>query len=368
LKQGVVILKETYETILARMAEKFAEESGCQVAENSEIAQRMQIFAAEVFSAYAHMEWIKRQMFPQTAQREQLTLHAQQRGLERKNGTKSFGEILFSRSSKLPHDVVVPKGTICAAKVCAGEQKSFYLRFQTTEQSAIKAGELQVLVPARAAKIGEESNVLPNTVSLIINPPAGIEAATNPQKFEGGTNKESDEELRARLLESYKNIPNGTNCAFYEKIAMSFPEVHSANVIPRERGPGTVDLYLAAKSGVPTKKVLENIQAKINQLREINVDAKVHAATLLNLNICLQIEPAQGYVWEEIKSNCQKAVNSYFSALKVGESIKICALNNAIFATQGVENFCFGPQGLLQDKPIDAKHLAVLKNLEITQK
>ena len=53
------------------------------------------------------------------------------------------------------------------------------------------------------------------------------------------------------MLESCRNIPNGTNSAFYREFALQYEGVYSAAVSPRARGTGTVDVYVASRGGCP---------------------------------------------------------------------------------------------------------------------
>ena len=52
--------------------------------------------------------------------------------------------------------------------------------------------------------------------------PVGVSQVTNPEAFTGGADVEDDEALRARVLETFRRMPNGANAAFYEQEALSF--------------------------------------------------------------------------------------------------------------------------------------------------
>jgi uncharacterized phage protein gp47/JayE len=348
------------------MKEKFSELSGCQVNEISDIGIRMRVLAGEIFSALTNLEWLKRQIFPQTAENFQLDLHAQQRGLTRKKATKSTGTLKFMRTSPLDYDITIPQNTTCIALNCEGISNQ-PLRFETTQEATLKAGQLEVSVSAESQDSGAKMNVAPKTITIMSDPPAGISAVINLKEFTGGTDAEDDSQLRARLLHSYKNIPNGTNCAFYKNIALKHEGIHSVSVLPRERGRGTVDIYVAAQGSVPQPEIVQAIQKEITDLREINVDVQVHAATLLNITLNVEIEIKPDYTFSDVKETCENAVKGYFYSLKIGEDVRICAVGNAIFSIDGVYNYSF-LGGLTLDKSVDKKQLAVLKALSITLK
>lgn len=86
---------ETYDTILKRMQEKFQSLSGYSADDASDIGIRLKVLAGEIFSMQSYAEWLKRQMFVQTAGGEQLDYHAGQRGLSRKAAQFAQGVLLF---------------------------------------------------------------------------------------------------------------------------------------------------------------------------------------------------------------------------------------------------------------------------------
>ena len=70
----------------------------------------------------------------------------------------------------------------------------------------------------------------------------GIAAVYNEQAILSGEDAEGDEALRQRLLDSFRQVSNGTNQAFYYDRAMSYPGVRCAKVVPRVNGVNTVGI------------------------------------------------------------------------------------------------------------------------------
>lgn len=238
-------MSETYESILSRMQGRFQELAGFPADDASDIGIRLKVLAGELFSACTNLDWLKRQVFPQTAQGVQLDYHAQQRGIQRKSAVRSQGTLEFSREAALLYDVTIPEGTVCAVSQEEG------LRFVTTRKGILKAGDFSVSVPAASEEGGAQANAAAETIKVLVTPPPGVTAVTNRDAFTGGADGESDEELRERVLESCRNIPNGTNSAFYREFALQYEGVYSAAVSPRARGTGTVDVYVASRGMSP---------------------------------------------------------------------------------------------------------------------
>ena len=139
---------ETYSEILERMIEEYKMKTGTVPDRASDIGIRMEVLAGEIFTAQAEMNWLKNQMFPNTAEGEYLDLHAQQRGLTRKSGTKAVGTVEFSAEKTLSYDIGIPEGTVVAT---GGDDP---VRFVTVEDTVIEAGEKTASVSVEALEEG----------------------------------------------------------------------------------------------------------------------------------------------------------------------------------------------------------------------
>ena len=114
----------------------------------------------------------------------------------RQAGTNSTGVILFSRLTEAEADITIPKGTICATVAEDGT----LIEFATDEAAVLAAGETTAYVEATSTKPGVNQNVSTGTVNIIRTPIVGIISCSNDGPFEGGTDQESDEDLRNRAL------------------------------------------------------------------------------------------------------------------------------------------------------------------------
>ena len=94
------------------------------------------------------------------------------------------------------------------------------IQFETVEDAVIAVGETSVDVTARAIETGRRFNVLPDKVDTIVNPPKYISGVVNNTAFAGGTDDETDESLRDRVLEIYKWENNALNEAAVKKMVL----------------------------------------------------------------------------------------------------------------------------------------------------
>lgn len=327
-------MEQTYDDILKRMNDKFTELAGYEADQASDIGIRLKVLAGEVYSLNNTLEFIKKQMFPTTATGKYLDMHARMRGLERIPAKPSTGRIVFSVERTLQYDYVIPKGTVCS--VIDGSKK-----FVTDSEVILKQNQLMVSAMAHSQGGGKKYNVPTNAINCPITYFSEIIRPLNISSFTGGEDEESDESLRKRIIDSFENVSNGTNSAYYKRLAESVSGVASAGIIPRKRGIGTVDIYVAAKDSSNSSTVISEVKALVDKERELNVSAAVSSASDLSVPVSVSVKPCDGFSFNTVKQNVIDAINSYFSRLSVGESVLISELGNVIFHTDGVYNYTF---------------------------
>lgn len=324
---------DSYEEILERMKKSYRELSGFEADDAADIGIRLKVLASEIFSCQSYDNWLSRQIFPQTAQGEALDNHAYLRGLERKHGVKARGTLVFRLSEPATEDIIIPMGTVCATN----EKEP--LCYETTQDCKIAAGLTSQYATAQAQQVGAKYNVLANKVTVFVTPPAGVDSVQNTIMFLGGTDEENDEDLRKRILDNIKNTPCAGNSAYYKKEAESVDGVYSAAVIPKNRGTGTVDVFIVGKGRTSTPAEIEAVSELLQQQREVNVDVGVYAATPVSVNVSVDVYVKPGYSFEEVSSACEVSIKKFFNSLQVGEEVRLCKLGDAIFHTEGLERY-----------------------------
>ena len=348
---------KTVEELYQEMASAFAEETGAQVSVNGDLAVRLYAVAAQLYTLYVQGEWVVRQCFPQTAEGEYLDLHAQLRGLERKQAERAEGTVRFSAGSAAGSDLTIPEGTVC---MTAGQ-----VRFETTQAGVLEAGETSVDIPARAVEPGLAGNVAAGAIVTMAVPPVGIAQCLNPEGFSGGADQEGDEELRARVLESFRRLPNGANAAYYEQEAMSFPEVAAVQVLPRSRGVGTVDVVVATRGGVPDEDLLEELEEYFQARREIAVDVGVLAPETVTVPVTAKVRCAPGQDAQTVIQRVKDRLQAWFSGELLGQDVLLARLNSLIFETEGVANCALTAPAA--DVTVERDQLPVLGTLTVEE-
>ena len=324
---------KTIDEIYQEMLSVFGEKSGYLPSASCDLAARLYAAAAQIQALYLPAQWLLDQSFPQTARADYLDRHAQLRGISRAIATCATGTLRFGIQAAIGSDLPIGAGTVCMTGTG--------VRFATTEDVVLRAGELYVDAPAMALEPGKEGNVAPETVTIMAAMPVGIRACTNPEAFSGGDDAESDEALRRRLLDSYRRLPNGANAAYYEQAALSFTGVAAAVAVRTPRGVGTVDLYVATDAGLPDAELLQEIYSYLQEKREISVNLQVLAPTTANVNITVSIRPAVGFTFAQAKEDAEAALRAAFTGALLGKGVTLAFLGNLLYDLESVSNYRF---------------------------
>ena len=348
---------KTIDEIYREMLACFGEETGLEPREGTDLSARMYALAAQVYALYVQADWVTRQAFPQTAEGEYLDYHAQLRSLERKPALPAQGTVRFTAGEASQSDRSIPEGTVC---MTAG-----LVRFATTQAAVLPAGELTVDVPVQALEPGTAGNVSAQTVVSMAVAPMGIASCTNPQAFAGGADGEGDEELRARILDTFRRLPNGANAAFYEQGALSFDQVAAATVIPKPRGLGSVDVIVSTLAGTPGEELLEQLQDYFEQRREIAVDVQVKAPTPVTVNVAVQVKAKGGWDKTQVLDQVEETLESWFDGKLLGQDVLLARLGSLIYGCDGVENYAVSAPAA--DLAVDADELPVLGTLSVEE-
>lgn len=251
----------------------------------------------------------------------------------RKPGTQATGRITFSRSSPAIAQITVPAGTTVVTPDGTVE-------VVTTETGTIRVGDTYVTVAARATAVGATGN-LPAGTALRIKGLGvqGIETVTvAPPGFTGGTDRETDEQLRERYLFALRNPRRSGSVADYKAWALAVNGVTDATVRPLARGPGTVDILITTGGGIPDQDLVDTVQAAIDAVKPAVDDARVLAPAVSTVDVEVAITPAPGYTVGGLAPAVRQAIRNYIIGLGVGEPVLVARLIVAVMSVQGVAN------------------------------
>ena len=343
-----------YNEILGRMNDKFEELSGYSPERVSDIGIRLKLLAGEIYSLCTEIDGIKKQMFPHTATGEYLDRHAGQRGLSRIKGNKATGFVVFRLNAPLDHDMTIPRGTVCS-------NSDGSLRYVTMNDDTIPRETSYKLIECEAEDSGERYNIGRGNVTVIMTYFSVGLSITNATSFIGGTDDESDEELRRRIADSYLNTPNGANAEYYINLAKNVDGIKSATVTSASAGSLTV--CVGGEGDVPSNEEYQNVCNVLNAGRPFGINLTVTRPQLVTVNVTAEIDVKNGYYANEVIANATIAITNFFNRLAVGEKVKLAALGNVIYETDGVYNYEFVG---MSDTSISSGQLAKLGTISVT--
>ena len=345
----------TLEEIYQELAAEFQTRTGKSAGSSSELAVRFYAVAAQIYGLYVQAEWTRRQCFPQTATGENLDMHAQLRGVIRRQAAKATGTVRFYVNAQQETETEIPEGTVCMT--AAG------VRFLTTQAVTVKAEETYADAPVAAGEAGTAGNVGANTIVFMALPPTRVTACANLAPLTNGLDQEGDEELRARVLGTYQRLANGANNAFYRQAAMSFDEVAAVTVLPKYDGVGTVGVMPAAQGGMPSEELIAEMQAYFDQVREIACEVKVIPPAKHELELELRLWAGEDRDFDSVAGAVRQALEEHFNGERLGQPVLRARLTSLVFAVDGVANCEFVKPG--EDLAVDSETLPVLKKLTI---
>lgn len=277
--------------------------------------------AAVVEGAYHHQQWVLRQLFPQTAEAEFLDYHAEKVGLSRKQAVAATGTIQIAGTEGA-------ELSIGSAIVRNG------YTWLTTSLATIDDTELAT-VTAIATTTGTVGNLAENTPVTLASAPLGIQSQALALIMSGGSEEETDNDLRARILFVLQNPEGNGKKADYVRWASAVSGVSSVYVYSRRRGLGTVDLCIGTATGLPSPPLIEEVQTAINAQQSEPADCVVYAPIFKLCDFDISVD-LLGTTLAAITPIIEGLLADYFATLNPAEKVIIRQIEALIMGLDGV--------------------------------
>lgn len=223
---------------------------------DAEIYSRVEALA--MHAMYGHIEWLAKQMFPDSCDEFMLDRHATFWKVPRKNSASAGGSITVPTSI----GAVIAAGTVWRA--LDG------VEYEATASVTAVSGSTAVVVEAVVA--GAAGNRVAGQNVLLVQPIDGVQTTALAGELSGGADIESVSAWRARIVESCRKPPAAGTAADYVKWALEVPGVTRAWAYPLENGLGTVVVRFVRDNDVsliPDSGEVATVQAYIETKRPI---------------------------------------------------------------------------------------------------
>ena len=280
-------------------------------------------------------------IFPDFSYDDFLDHHAKARNMRRREATTATGEITITGES----NTFIPAGSIFSTAI-VNEDPS--VDYETLEDATIPSTGT-VIVPIQCTQMGIAGNTALNTIILNTSKINGITAVTNETEVTGGTERESDESLIARISEYDRNQGDSFigNAADYKRWAESVDGVGRAIVIPAQDDTGLVTIMLADANGLPaTEKLCQDVYDYImvngnagDRFAPVNALLSVVPPSTVTLAIKATVELAEDATIESVKSAYVSQLTSYLPQAMGDKEIKYTKIHATLSATPGVNDF-----------------------------
>jgi uncharacterized phage protein gp47/JayE len=296
-----------------------------------------------------YIDWLALQLLPDSAEKEWLDRHGKiwlvnaDGTTGRKMATLAQGQASFQG---LIDGTVLPQNTQLLSGVGfpsgSGTSANQLLSFETLEDITTSIGS-PVTGNIRALDPGALGN-LPDGSALTISPTInGISSTATTYGLTGGTDDETDDQLRARILLRIRNPPMGGSQADYESWALAVAGVTRAWAAP-EQGTGTItvrflmDDLRASDNGWPTPADVQTVANYIDKMRPVTVkDCYVVAPIKQFIDITIaNVVPDTSEAQAEIEASVQ---NMLLQKAAPGQTIYAAWINYAIMSAPSVQSF-----------------------------
>lgn len=244
---------------------------------------------------YGFLDYMSKQILPDTSEVEFLDRHASVWKIPRKAATKATGSITFTGTDT----TVIPINTTV--------QRSDAVEFVTDAEATITGGVASVAVTAVVA--GIDSNTAESSALTLVTPIAGVDsnATVNSGGIANGTDTETDDALRIRLIDRIQQPPHGGAEFDYTKWALEVSGVTRAWVYAQELGLGTVTVRFVVddheSSIIPDAAQITLVQDYIDAARPVTAAVTVVAPVAVPLALTITgLSPATQVVKDAIEA------------------------------------------------------------------
>lgn len=325
----------TYEELLQRTLDRVVKV--VDKTEGSFIYDALAPTVAELHQCYLYINELENKVFVDTATGEYLERRCAERGIKRKTSTPATRIITFNNE--------VPIGSRW------GKEDLIYTVQYRAEMHQTDSNKYHYgAVCNQAGAIGNRySGEMINIDSIMNQTGANLN-----QIVIAGTDEETDEELRERYFNSFKDDSFGGNIQDYKNKIGALEGVGSVKVYPCWKGAGTVKVLVLGNDGViPNQSLIESIQTQVDPtvnagqglgLAPVGHVVTVAPAESLKVNVAFNLTFKEGYNWETLQDTIKNTIGEYLKGLSKEWSnvdnitVRLAHIESRILNVVGVED------------------------------
>lgn len=311
----------TYEKVLKSMFERIPESMDQR--ESSIVYASLAATAYILADTYFGLDNYLNLIFPDTSAGEFLDRFALAFNITRKAATKAVRIGVFDKQ--------IPIGSRFSS---AGESSLVFTATGLIETDGTSA--IYYLECETAGKEGNEyfGNLIP--VEYI----SGLTSAVLTEVKVPGTDEETDELLRDRLLAKIRRPSTSGNANDYYNWTMSCDGVGAAKIFPLADGPGTVKIVIADEDKkAADAPIIAQVLGHINTMRPIGAAISVVSAVEKTVNISATVK-LSGANLGNVQNTFRAAVEEYLQINAFDVTyISLARVGNILMETAGVDDY-----------------------------
>ena len=226
------------------------------------------VFMGAVHGLYGYLDYLARQILPDTAEGERPVRWAAIFGVTRKPATLAAGSVVVTGAD----GAVIEAGAVF--------QRADGVTYAVQDEVVIAAGQAVVAVAAQAPGVDGVSAA--GVQLTLVSPIAGVnsQAVVDADGLTAGADEEDEDQLRDRLLERIAEPPSGGAAHDYRRWTREVAEVTRAWVFPRWMGAGTVGVAFMMDERddpIPTPDDVLAVQQYLDDLAPVTAEVIVYA-------------------------------------------------------------------------------------------
>lgn len=284
------------------------------------------VHASGVHSLYGYLDYIARQVFPDTAEAENLGRWSTIWGIQRRAAAFAVGQATLTGTN----GTVIPAATRL--------KRADGVEYDTDAEVTVAGGTATVALTAIEA--GQNGNASAATALTLVTPVAGLNAAATVSAggVTSGADTETDASLRTRLLARIQQPPHGGANFDYVAWALEVPGVTRAWEYPGELGLGTVSVRFVRDddaSIIPDAAEVLAVQDYIDSVRPVTAVATVVAPVAVPLNFTIALTPNTQAVRDSVTAELSDLIRR---ESEPGATIFLSHIREAISIVAGETN------------------------------
>ena len=267
-------------------------------------------FCRALAQLYENLETVQENSYIDTATESFLDLKVQERNIERKPATSSYVLVKFNK--QLPN---------------------FQLSFTTEDNYIFTVSSLYNISSGdyfyvlKSVDLGTATNSVSGTFACV-EYVDGLEPGVFVRFISKGQEQESDNDLRQRYLDTFKNIPIGGNIAQYKQIFLNYPGVGACKIRPPTIGKGgIINVYVLDENyNIPSAEFLKLLKEYVDPIKHsgegygvapIGHNVIINTVSVKGLTIKLTVVNLSPSVLQsEIESLIKKALQTFFIEIR----------------------------------------------------